>query len=115
MNRMKPCQMCGNELSPQASFCPQCGHPRVEPELKPPLRQDSVADMSGANMRQMVAVIEKNMEMLRETAIHGSGDMKALAIALLKAREEAPPKGGEFLSDFSTPLPPEDSEAEEAD
>ena len=47
--------------------------------------------MSGANMRQIVAVIEQNMEMLRETAIHGSGDMKALAIALLKAREEAPP------------------------
>jgi hypothetical protein len=57
-----------------------------------------------------VAVIEQNMEMLRETAIHGSGDMKALAIALLKAREEAPPKGGEFLSDFSTPLPPEEAD-----
>ena len=74
-----------------------------------------VADMSGANMRQIVAVIEQNMEMLRETAIHGSGDMKALAIALLKAREEALPKGGEFLSDFSTPLPPEDATPEEAD
>ena len=71
--------------------------------------------MSGANMRQIVAVIEQNMEMLRETAIHGSGDMKALAIALLKAREEAPPKGGEFLSDVSTPLPPEDAPPEEAD
>ena len=71
--------------------------------------------MSGANMRQIVAVIEQNMEMLRETAIHGSGDMKALAIALLKAREEASPKGGEFLSDFSTPLPPEDASSEEAD
>ena len=35
-------------------------------------------------MRQIVAVIEQNMEMLRETAIHGSGDMKALAIALLR-------------------------------
>ena len=101
--------MCGNELSPQASFCPQCGHPRIEPE------PGGVADMSGANMRQIVAVIEQNMEMLRETAIHGSGDMKALAIALLKAREEAPPKGGEFLSDFSTPLPPEDAPPEEAD
>ena len=66
--------------------------------------------MSGANMRQIVAVIEQNMEMLRETAIHGSGDMKALAIALLKAGEEAPPKGSEFLSDFSTPLPPEEAD-----
>ena len=66
--------------------------------------------MSGANMRQIVAVIEQNMEMLRETAIHGSGDMKALAIALLKAGEKAPTKGGEFLSDFSTPLPPEEAD-----
>ena len=107
--------MCGNELSPQATFCPQCGHPRVEPELKPPPRPGGVADMSGVNLRQIVAVIEQNMEMLRETAIHGSGDMKALAIALLKARDEAPPKGGEFLSDFSTPLPPEDAPPEEAD
>lgn len=72
-----------------------------------------VADMSGANMRQIVAVIEQNMEMLRETAIHGSGDMKALAIALLKAREVETPKGGEFLSDFSAPLPPEDAEDSE--
>jgi len=109
--------MCGNELSPQASFCPQCGHPRIEPESRQQKPQPGgVADMSGANMRQIVAVIEQNMEMLRETAIHGSGDMKALAIALLKAREEAPPKGGEFLSDFiSTPLPPEDAPPEEAD
>ena len=108
--------MCGNELSPQASFCPQCGHPRIEPESRQKKPQPGgVADMSGANMRQIVAVIEQNMEMLRETAIHGSGDMKALAIALLKAREEAPPKGGEFLSDFSTPLPPEDASPEEAD
>ena len=100
--------MCGNELSPQASFCPQCGHPRIEPESRQQKPQPGgVADMSGANMRQIVAVIEQNMEMLRETAIHGSGDMKALAIALLKAREEAPPKEGEFFSDFSTPLPPE--------
>ena len=72
-----------------------------------------VADMSGANMRQIVAVIEQNMEMLRETAIHGSGDMKALAIALLKAREVETPKGGEFLSNFSAPLPPEDAEDSE--
>ena len=108
--------MCGNELSPQASFCPQCGHPRIEPESRQQKPQPGgVADMSGANMRQIVAVIEQNMEMLRETAIHGSGDMKALAIALLKAREEAPPKEGEFLSDFSTPLPPEDAPPEEAD
>lgn len=72
-----------------------------------------VADMSGANMRQIVAVIEQNMEMLRETAIHGSGDMKALAIALLKAREVETPKGDEFISDFSAPLPPEDAEDSE--
>lgn len=69
--------------------------------------------MSGANMRQIVAVIEQNMEMLRATAIHGSGDMKALAIALLKAREAETPKGGEFISDFSAPLPPEDAEDSE--
>ncbi len=93
--------MCGNELSPQASFCPQCGHPRIEPESRQQKPQPGgVADMSGANMRQIVAVIEH---------------MKALAIALLKAREEAPPKEGEFLSDFSTPLPPEDAPPEEAD
>ncbi|RTZ63378.1 MAG: hypothetical protein DSZ35_11580 [Verrucomicrobia bacterium] len=26
--------MCGNDLSPWATFCPKCGHPRVgaEPE-----------------------------------------------------------------------------------
>ena len=30
--------------------------------MKPPPRQDGVADMSGANMRQIVAVIEQNME-----------------------------------------------------
>ena len=108
--------MCGNELSPQASFCPQCGHPRIEPESRHQKPQPGgVADMSGANMRQIVAVIEQNMEMLRETAIHGSGDMKALAIALLKASEEAPPKGGEFLSAFSTPLPPAAAPPEEAD
>ena len=111
MSSLQPCRMCGNELSPQASFCPQCGHPRIEPESHQQKPQPgSVADMSGANMRQIVAVIEQNMEMLRETAIHGSGDMKALAIALLKAGEEAPPKGGEFLSDFSTPLPPEEAD-----
>ena len=116
MSSLQPCRMCENELSPQASFCPQCGHPRIEPESRQQRPQPGgVADMSGANMRQIVAVIEQNMEMLRETAIHGSGDMKALAIALLKAREEAPPKRGEFLSDFSTPLPPEDASPEEAD
>ena len=45
----------------------------------------------------------------------GTGIGRAAAIALLKAREEAPPKGCEFLSDFSTPLPPEDAPPEEAD
>ena len=106
--------MCGNELSPQASFCPQCGHPRIEPESRQQKPQPGgVADMSGANMRQIVAVIEQNMEMLRVTAILGSGDMKALAIALLKAREVETPKGGEFISDFRAPLPPEDAEDSE--
>ena len=105
--------MCGNKLSPQATFCPQCGHPRVEPETQPQPKRVGVADMSGANMRQIVAVIEQNMEMLRETAIHGSGDMKALAIALLKAREVETPKGDEFISDFSAPRPPEDAEDSE--
>ena len=39
--------------------------------------------------------------------------MKALAIALLKAREVETPKGGEFISDFRAPLPPEDAEDSE--
>ena len=85
----------------------------MEPETQPQPKRVGVTDMSGANMRQIVAVIEQNMEMLRETAIHGSGDMKALAIALLKAREVETPKGGKFLSDFSAPLPPEDAEDSE--
>ena len=64
-------------------------------------------------MRQIVAVIEQNMEMLRETAIHGGGDMKALAIALLKAREEAREEAN--FSEFNCPLLPEDAPPEEAD
>ncbi|MCH2383087.1 MAG: zinc-ribbon domain-containing protein [Pedosphaera sp.] len=34
MSRLLPCSMCGNDLSPWATFCPKCGYPRVgaEPE-----------------------------------------------------------------------------------
>ena len=39
--------------------------------------------MSGSGMRELMAIIEQNLEVLREMAIHGSGEMKALAIALL--------------------------------
>ena len=38
--------------------------------------------MSGAGLRELMAIIE----VLRGTAIHGSGEMKELAIALLQAR-----------------------------
>ena len=39
--------------------------------------------MSGSGMRELMAIIDQNLEILRELAIHGSGEMKALAIALL--------------------------------
>jgi hypothetical protein len=45
-----------------------------------------VADMSGAGLRELMAIIEQDLEVLRRTAIHGSGEMKELAIALLQAR-----------------------------
>ena len=41
-------------------------------------------------MRELMAIIEQNLEVLREMAIHGSGEMKALAIALLQARGRKP-------------------------
>ena len=109
MSRLLPCRMCGNNLSPQATFCPQCGHPQVgtEPEAAKP---GGVADMSGSGMRELMAIIDQNLEILRELALHGSGEMKALAIALLQARghklipDNSP---GEDLP-FDTPLPPEE-------
>ena len=85
MSRLLPCRMCGNNLSPQATFCPQCGHPRVGTESKAS-KPSGVADMSGAGLRELMAIIEQNLEILRRTAIHGSGEMKELAVALLKAR-----------------------------
>ena len=41
--------------------------------------------MSGAGLRELMAIIEQDLEVLRRTAIHGSGEMKELAIALLQA------------------------------
>ena len=60
MSRLLPCRMCGNNLSPQATFCPQCGHPQVgtEPEASKP---SGVADMSGAELRELMAIIEQNI------------------------------------------------------
>ena len=46
--------------------------------------------MSASGMRELMAIIEQNLEVLREMAIHGSGEMKALAIALLQARGRKP-------------------------
>ena len=111
MSQLLPCSMCGNDLSPQATFCPKCGHPRVggKPEAS---RPDGVADMSGSELRDLMAIIEQNLEILRELAIHGSGEMKALAIALLQAKghkltpDNSP---GEDLP-FDTPLPPKPPE-----
>ncbi len=42
--------------------------------------------MSGAGLRELMAIIEQDLEVLRRTAIHGSGEMKELAIARLQAR-----------------------------
>ena len=109
MSQLLPCSICGNDLSPRATFCPKCGHPRVGAEPEQP-RPGGVADMSGSGLRDLMAVIEQNLEILRELAIHGSGEMKALAIALLQA------KGHKLIPDnspgedlpFDTPLPPEE-------
>jgi hypothetical protein len=107
MSRLLPCRMCGNNLSPQATFCPQCGHPQVgtEPEASKP---SGVADMSGAGLRELMAIIEQNLEILRRTAIHGSGEMKELAVALLQAKgqkldTEPPPDESQ---PFDTPMIP---------
>ena len=45
-----------------------------------------MADTSGSGLRYLAAIIEQNLEILRELAIPGSGEMKALAIALLQAK-----------------------------
>ena len=44
-----------------------------------------VADMSDAGLCELMAIIEQDLEVLRRTAIHGSGEMKELAIARLQA------------------------------
>ena len=115
MSRLLPCRMCGNDLSPQAIFCPQCGHPRVGTEPEAP-KPSGVVDMSGSGLRELMAIIEQNLEVLREMAIHGSGEMKALAIALLQAKGRKPEPDnppGEDLP-FDTPLPPLPSEEGES-
>ena len=111
MSKLVPCKMCGNDLSPQAAFCPQCGHPQIKPEPEK-AKPSGVVDMSGSGLRDLMAVIEQNLEILRELSIHGSGEMKALAIALLQAKghkltpDNSP---GENLP-FETPLPPKPPE-----
>ena len=72
--------------------------------------------MSGSGMRELMAIIDQNLEVLRELAIHGSGEMKALAIALLQAKGRKPEPDnppGEDLP-FDTPLPPLPSEEGES-
>ena len=46
---------------------------------------EHIVVVGGAGLRELMAIIE----VLRGTAIHGSGEMKELAIALLQARAEA--------------------------
>ena len=61
--------------------------------------------MSGAGLRELMAIIE----VLRGTAIHGSGEMKELAIALLQARgqkldpENVPEDASDESQPFDTP------------
>ena len=111
MSRLLPCRMCGNNLSPQATFCPQCGHPQVGTELEAS-NPSGVVDMSGAGLRELMAIIEQNLEILRRTAIHGSGEMKELAVALLQARGQklepgnAPKDASEKSRPFDTPMFP---------
>ena len=72
--------------------------------------------MSGSGMRELMAIIEQNLEVLRKMAIHGSGKMKALAIALLLAKGRKPEPDnppGEDLP-FDAPLPPLPSEEGES-
>ena len=103
--------MCGNNLSPQATFCPQCGHPQVgtEPEAAKP---GGVAGMSGAGLRELMVIIEQDLEVLRRTAIHGSGETRELAIALLQARGQkldpgnAPEDASDESQPFDTPMFP---------
>ena len=102
MSRLLPCRMCGNNLSPQATFCPQCGHPQVgtEPEASKP---SGVADMSGAGLRELMAIIEQNLEILRRTAIHGSGEMaKGQKLNPGNPSEDAPDES----QPFDTPMIP---------
>ena len=67
-------------------------------------------------MRELMAIIEQNLEVLRKMAIHGSGKMKALAIALLQAKGRKPepdnPPGEDLPVD--APLPPLPSEEGES-
>ena len=115
MSQLLPCSMCGNDLSPQATFCPKCGHPRVGKEPEAP-RPSGVADMSGSRLRDLMAVIEQNLEILRELAIHGSGEMKALAVALLQAQGQKvnPDQSSGENHPFQTELPPIPPETGEA-
>ena len=111
MSRLLPCRMCGNNLSPQATFCPQCGHPQVGTEQEAS-KPSGVADMSGAGLRELIAIIEQNLEILRRTAIHGSGEMKELAVALLQAKGQkldpgnAPEDAPDESQPFDTPMFP---------
>ena len=107
MSKLVPCKMCGNDLSPQAAFCPQCGHPQIKPEPEK-ARPSGVVDMSGSGLRDLMAVIEQNLEILRELSIHGSGEMKALAIALLQAKGHNMTPDSTPVTDLpiDTPTPP---------
>ena len=68
--------------------------------------------MSGAGLRELMAIIEQDLEVLRRTAIHGSGEMKELAIALLQASgqkldpENAPEDAPDESQPFDTPMFP---------
>ena len=55
-----------------------------------------------------MAVIEQNLEILRELSIHGSGEMKALAIALLQAKGHNMTPDSMPVTDLpvDTPTPP---------
>jgi hypothetical protein len=59
-----------------------------------------------------MAIIEQNLEVLRRTAIHGSGEMKELAVALLQARGHkldpgnAPEADPDKSQPFDTPMFP---------
>ncbi|HIM67886.1 MAG TPA: hypothetical protein EYM45_04910 [Verrucomicrobia bacterium] len=65
-----------------------------------------------AGLRELMAIIEENLEVLRRTAIHGSGEMKELAIAQLQARGQkldpgnAPEDAPDESQPFDTPMFP---------